>query len=200
MDNKLKNLMSWSFKNDSVHNWAYWNNFLSHEECKQIINLGNEKGLNLGKVVEDKNKTATNKIRESEISWLSPSDNIDWLYTRLTKSICELNDQYFKFDIYGLLEGLQFTKYQSPSGRYGKHLDKVHNYLIRKLSFSIQLSDSNSYQGGNLELYVKNEPIITPKNRGTLILFPSYILHEVTPVTEGTRYSLVSWVAGSNFK
>jgi PKHD-type hydroxylase len=35
------------------------------------------------------------------------------------------------------------------------------------------------------------------KERGTVHLFPSYMPHKVTPITRGTRYSLVIWVHGS---
>ena len=39
-----------------------------------------------------------------------------------------------------------------------------------------------------------------PKEQGKLILFPSYVLHEVKPVTKGERYSLVAWITGPQFK
>ena len=38
------------------------------------------------------------------------------------------------------------------------------------------------------------------RDQGYVAVFPSYVLHEVTPVTKGTRYSLVSWVTGKSFK
>jgi PKHD-type hydroxylase len=74
------------------------------------------------------------------------------------------------------------------------------NIRVRKLSLVIQLSDEEDYVGGNLELKFGKEPVILSKKRGTMLLFPYYVLHRVTPVTEGTRYSLVSWVTGPAFK
>jgi len=38
------------------------------------------------------------------------------------------------------------------------------------------------------------------KEQGTLVMFPSYTLHEVMPVTKGERNSLVSWITGPAFK
>jgi PKHD-type hydroxylase len=70
----------------------------------------------------------------------------------------------------------------------------------RKLSLSVQLSEPEDYEGGSLLLYNGEEPMTLPKTRGTGLFFPSYSLHEVTPVTKGIRYSLVAWFLGPRFK
>ena len=71
-----------------------------------------------------------------------------------------------------------------------------------KFSLSIQLTDPKKYQGGDLKLHngSDKDASIMSKAQGTLILFPSFILHEVTPVTKGERNSLVSWITGKPFK
>jgi len=79
---------------------------------------------------------------------------------------------------------------------------------IRKISMTIQLSDPKDYKGGNLEFFLPNnspeEKKITKTTeilpRGTITFFPSFIWHRVTPVTKGTRYSLVTWFSGETFK
>ena len=53
---------------------------------------------------------------------------------------------------------------------------------------------------GELELRFGKDPITIGKERGLIALFPSYTMHRVTPVTKGTRYSLVAWVSGPAFK
>ncbi len=111
-----------------------------------------------------------------------------------------LNQKYFNFDLFGITEGLQFTNYTAPSGNYGKHVDRSFSIPIRKLSMSIQLSNPNEYEGGDLLLHEGEEGIPLLKEQGTLLLFPSYILHEVTPVTKGERNSLVTWITGTPFK
>jgi PKHD-type hydroxylase len=70
----------------------------------------------------------------------------------------------------------------------------------RKLSFTIQLSEEKSYKGGSLCMYNSGDPDFAPKEIGTFVAFPSWLLHEVTPVIEGERYSLVGWVNGPRFK
>lgn len=186
---------NWCFDIDNVPEWGYWSEALTAEECDKLIEIGENKNL----VAAEVSGKSVDEIRDSKISWLYPED-CSWLFERLTYIVTDLNTKYFKFDLYGFTEGFQFTKYEAPSGYYGKHIDKVTNDVIRKLSLSIQLSDSSTYEGGELELHTSNDPTVCTKERGHLILFPSYTLHEVKPVTKGTRYSLVSWVTGAPFR
>jgi PKHD-type hydroxylase len=185
---------AWPFNMDYVQNWAYWDNAFTPEECDKIIAIGQQK-------IPEKGVAMNNdKIRDSQISWLYASDEMDWAYKRLTDIVQNLNSQYFKFDIFGFIEGMQFTRYDAPGGKYGFHKDKMLDGLIRKLSLVVQLSEPEDYKGGDLCLQIAEEPEAMSKQRGRLVLFPSYVLHEVTPVTDGTRYSLVSWITGPCFR
>jgi PKHD-type hydroxylase len=75
--------------------------------------------------------------------------------------------------------------------------------VYRKLSVTVQLSAPGDYEGGDFHLRdLYNKKDITLKgtrDRGTIIVFPSILLHRVTPVTEGHRYSLVQWYDGPDF-
>jgi PKHD-type hydroxylase len=64
----------------------------------------------------------------------------------------------------------------------------------------LQLSDPDTYEGGNLLMHIDDPGQKIEKKQGKLVLFPSYVLHEVTPVTKGERYSLVAWLTGKPFK
>jgi len=190
------NNSSWSFKLDEVNLYAYWNNAFSKEECERIINIAKNKGLIKGKTKGESD------VRDSKISWLYPTDeNIEWVFRKVTDICLNLNERFFKFDLFGLNEGFQFTNYVAPSGKYGKHIDRSINIPIRKLSISIQLTNPQEYEGGELKLYDGGEGgTIMDKTQGTLVMFPSYVLHEVMPVTKGERNSLVTWVTGNQFK
>ena len=188
---------SWNFELDQVNLYAFWNNAFSKEECQTIINIAKDKGLIKGKTFNDDKKK---NVRDSKISWLYAVDNIDWVFRRVTDITLNLNERFFKFDLFGLNEGFQFTNYEAPSGKYGKHVDRGMNIPVRKLSISIQLTNPEEYEGGELKLYDSKEETIMDKAQGTLILFPSYVLHEVMPVTKGERNSLVTWVTGKQFK
>jgi PKHD-type hydroxylase len=203
----------WSFNRDHVENWAFWNDAFSKDECKEIIRLGESRILKparikekidndvIKEVKEEQQEFGVDKkIRDSKIGWIYP-DDAHWIYERLSNAITNLNNDYFKFDLFGLIEGLQFTKYEAPSGHYGAHIDKCFDGIIRKLSISVQLSDPKDYEGGDLEFnFGGSGAEKTPKEQGKLIAFPSYVVHEVRPVTKGTRYSLVAWVTGTPFK
>jgi PKHD-type hydroxylase len=184
---------TWQFYPDKIQNWAFINGLFTPEECTQIIEIGNTK-LQNGTVYGD-----NTSVRESQIAWLYP-DDITFAFQRVTDAIINVNNQFFNFDLFGLAEGFQFTRYDAPSGRYGMHIDKVLNNQVRKLSLTIQLSLPEDYEGGELALQFGPEPDIMPKEQGKMIAFPSYMLHEVRPVTKGTRYSLVAWVTGKPFK
>lgn len=193
---------SWSFKTDPVHCFAYWENFLSPEECDFIINYTKKLNLKQGTLANLKNgKPKLDKnYRKSEVCFINPTEELRPLYEKITSTILDLNEKFFGFNVFGLLEGLQFTSYKAPGGNYGRHVDCGYGLTVRKLSFVIQLTDPKKYKGGDLNLYYSSTPTISKKDRGFLIVFPSYALHEVTPVTKGERNSLVGWVSGEPFK
>ena len=195
-EHKIENA-SWSFGLDPVNTYAYWNNAFSKEECQTIINIAKDKGLTKGTTLNDEKSSG---VRDSKIIWLYSCDNLDWAFRRVTDIVLNLNERFFKFDLFGMLEGFQFTNYQAPGGKYGRHVDSALNIPVRKLSVSIQLTDPSEYKGGELYLYQDDKGEVMKKEQGTLILFPSYTLHEVMPVTKGERNSLVSWITGKPFK
>ena len=113
-----------------------------------------------------------------------------------------LNAQFFRLDLTGFGEPVQLTNYdQSDHGMYGWHQDYGGRVApSRKLSIVLQLTDPSRYEGGNLQILTSGEPQNIRKQRGLITAFPSYTLHQVTPVTQGSRQSLVAWITGPAFK
>lgn len=165
------------------------------EECQKIVSLADtETKLEgaLGRGGSD------HKIRDSQVCYIKVCDESVWIYEKLEKILFDLNRNY-KFELNGFHEGLQVAEYRSPGGHYTWHNDLGTGlFSARKLSMTIQLSDADEYEGGELELMVSSEP--APKEIGSLIVFPSYLEHRVKPVTSGLRRSLVGWVSGPAFK
>jgi PKHD-type hydroxylase len=64
----------------------------------------------------------------------------------------------------------------------------------------LQLSDPSEYDGGDLELFIAPNPTVATRKKGLIYIFPSWVLHRVTPVTRGIRKSLVIWITGPKFK
>lgn len=186
------------FERDEVEPYAFVNRLFTPNECNKIIEYATKNAdekdatVNHDKVKLDR--------RDSKLCWLYPEDESKWIFEKIAYAITHLNDHYFKFDIYGLGEGLQFTTYKAPSGFYGKHLDRMYGYLVRKLSVSILLTDPAEFEGGDLCFHFDNEPKIMKKEQGMLYMFPSWTLHEVTPITQGERTSLVCWANGKPFR
>lgn len=189
---------SWAFHLDQVSEWAYWDKAFTPEECEYIVVEGTKLKPKPATVNYGKNDL-NEKARKSSVSWISPTSENEWVYKRLTDIVLNLNDRFFRFDLFGLTEELQFTEYKSNNGHYSKHVDRQSGVVIRKLSLSVQLTDPKKYKGGDLLLHFGDEPTQIKRDQGYLTMFPSYTLHEVTPVTKGTRHSLVAWITGKNF-
>ena len=187
---------SWTFNLDHVETWAYWKNMFTKEECEKIIKLANKQKKKQATIFSGVNK----EYRDSNIVWLYPDKELEWVFRRVTDVVMELNSKFFKFDLFGMLEGFQFTNYKAPKGRYKKHVDRAFNSQVRKLSLTIELSDPKNYKGGELVLYEGDKGIFMEKEQGMLTAFPSFVLHEVKPVTKGERNSLVCWITGKPFK
>lgn len=142
------------------------------------------------------------EVRRSDLNWMPNTPETTWVFEKLAHVVSSLNSQYFRFDLTGFGEQIQLTHYDSSEhGMYGWHVDFGKTGPSRKLSIVMQLSDPSEYEGGNLELQPHGKEVIKiKKQRGLVVAFPSWTLHQVTPVTQGNRQSLVSWITGPAFK
>ena len=104
----------------------------------------------------------------------------------------EANKQCFGFELTGFGEDAQVSTYH-PGDHYDWHVDVGRQQPWRKVSVSIQLSADDAYSGGDLELQYGRVPKKMPREQGTVVVFPSFLLHRITPVTSGTRQS---WLCG----
>jgi predicted 2-oxoglutarate/Fe(II)-dependent dioxygenase YbiX len=141
------------------------------------------------------------QIRRSQIVMLGDERRYDWLYERIWSAAQECNRLFFCVDIAGVEANIQLGRYDSSDrGFYDWHTDFAGIRPLRKLSISIQLSPPDDYDGGDLELMYGSQPQKLDKARGAFIAFPSFLLHRVTPVTRGTRWSLVAWIVGTRWR
>jgi len=141
------------------------------------------------------------EIRRSQVVMLGNEPKYAWLYERILDAAQQCNRLFFGVDIVGVEANLQLGRYDSSDrGFYGWHTDFAGIRPMRKLSVSIQLSRADDYEGGDLEIMYGTEPQKLDRTRGAFIVFPSFMLHRVTPVTRGTRWSLVAWVVGARWR
>jgi len=182
-------------------NYYYYSKGFTKEELDKI-----DKGISILK--QDKAVTAgdgDDSIRSSKIRWIPQNDEWWWLYDKLAGYITTANNSLWKFDLKSIPEQIQFTEYYATeNGHYTWHQDIGPGILSkRKISITVQLSDPSEYEGGNLEMWSGgHESSVTTahKGAGSVFIFPSYMMHRVTPVTKGVRKSFVLWVGGSHYK
>lgn len=139
-------------------------------------------------------------VRKSRIKWIHYDDKSWWVYDRLSELFVEVNKD-FGFDLHSIVDSLQYTEYYEGGGHYDWHMD-IGPYPInhRKISVTIQLSDSNEYEGGDFDIWTGGSFKTLPRIKSCGIFFPSFLLHRVTPITKGCRKSLVLWIGGGNYK
>ncbi len=208
--------------NKEVHP-VYWiPDFLSNDEIEKIIkytkDLPTEDAKIGGNIQEEKkpftldyhiknpNLGNVPRIRIANLKWIELNQDTNWLYKKIINQIHKVNQENFDM-ILKFVENLQFSEYtESQQGFHSKHNDcgdksRLENFVdIRKLTFSIQLTDEKKYEGGELILYVDGRQVTAPKSKGTIVFFESDIMHEVKPVKKGIRHALVSWIGGPNLR
>jgi PKHD-type hydroxylase len=166
-------------------------------ELNQIHTFWNDQESQQGELEGD--ETPAEEIRKSSVVPLSYGGEMDWLFDRLAPFIAQAN-QYYNFDLRGFYEPFQLSEYKEGDF-FDWHLDfGTGASSIRKLSFSIQLSNPKAYEGGDLEFRINNNIVQAPRTPGTVIIFPSFVMHRVSKVTKGTRRSIVGWIAGPPYK
>lgn len=179
--------------NGHVSSPLVFTGIFSADECERILGLSGHRRQRAGTMMY-----ARPNIRKSTIAWIDIREDSRWLYEKVWNTFQAVN-RWFKFDLFGLVDEIQFARY-GVGESFGWHLDAGGGQTsTRKLSMSVQLSDDGEYAGGDLELCAC--PQLDPRRRrGTIIVFPSFLAHQVTPVTLGARCSLVAWAHGPTFK
>jgi PKHD-type hydroxylase len=154
-------------------------------------------------------------LRNSVISF---TPNHHWIVGFMWYYLSQCNMYNFMYDIETFdNSSLQYTVY-TEGMYYGWHTDDtqanvasmVHprfrshqapiKEYVRKLSFSLQLSHPDEYEGGELQLYTNKAVQTVPKELGSIVVFDSRINHRVRKVKSGTRKSLVGWAIGPRWK
>jgi PKHD-type hydroxylase len=186
--------------------FVYWDNFFSESDLQNIELYCKSVGTENAKIASSESGEVNESIRNSEVKLHYVNQDNEWLFDKLLTVAGLVNDNFYRFDLLGF-DHFQYTEYNGAGTKYDYHTDMLFGNniphgmeLCRKLSFSLILSEASEFEGGDFEINNGGEPKILPKQRGDLLAFPSYMLHRVTPVTTGTRYSLVGWINGKPFK
>lgn len=180
---------------DTAPDFLSFHSGFSNKELDLIINYYRNLGLQKAPTIGDVNNKS---FRIAEVCLIDYGLDTLWIYERIIKLVQKANE-YFKFDLDSIVEEPQFIEYK-PGSHIDWHMDRNPISAIRKLNLSIQLSDPNDYEGGDL-LFNRGDQIIKmPRDRGSISFFPSFALHKVSPVISGVRNSIICWITGPAFK
>jgi len=116
----------------------------------------------------------------------------------LTSCALNINHQYWKYNITHSNQA-EFLMYD-VNGKYEAHVDTFHTHSdeTRKLTALAILNDD--FEGGKFYIMNSHDKIYPPQEKGDIIVFPSFMVHGVEPVTKGLRYTVVTWMVGPYFK
>jgi PKHD-type hydroxylase len=179
-------------------------------QCERIVALG------LGLTADDamvgagsKDHVSEHATRLSRTAWIDADDEHMWIFDKLAR-VAQRANRVYGFDLLGFTESIQFTRYDIPGAFYDWHQDGLEGEVAsRKLSLVVQLSGPADYEGGTLELFnVENDWDASERDewhdqaclQGSVVAFPAFEYHRVRPLTDGNRYSLVSWIGGPPFR
>ena len=225
MSHSYRTVYNWPIERQrKFFNWCYWDNAFNDEELDSIITLMDSQELERGTTVGQRQDANANtkivstqvpneKVRKSDVKFITFNNGMgeaDWIFFRLNKIIEDVNNQFYNFDINGY-ESFQYTVYHDhEKGRYDFHMDTIMGpnlpddmYETRKLSMTFLLNEPGvDFEGGEFQINSGQEKDAetVPLNKGRIIIFPSYMIHRVKPVTKGTRKSIVIWVVGPKFR
>jgi PKHD-type hydroxylase len=180
-----------------THFWVSAPPIFSAAQCnllKAIIDADNSPAL----VEGDSSSNRRHDARVTRIHWL----NVDahrWVYEIIWIEAHKAN-ALFEFDVVPMRDDIQLALYDAQDkGHFRWHTDIIPSDLTRKISISVPLNNGTEYEGGDLEFHM-GTTTRPPQIAGVPVMFPSWIVHRVTPVTAGKRYSLVAWLRGPNWR
>jgi PKHD-type hydroxylase len=174
-------------------NCAVVPNVFQIAELDRIIALGQRLALEVGKIQLGEMDTS---LRKSRVAQIPSTEETRWIYERLMQVVAAVNRQAWKFEIESM-QPIQYGEY-GESEYYNWHMDLGELAITqrRKISITVQLDDPSVYDGGDLEFWTGGTQKAS-RARGGVVVFPSYLLHRVSPVTRGLRRSLAAWTLGA---
>ena len=184
----------------NMADFYFFKDVFTDDEINKITELALKYPAEKAGTGQDDNEDYSDKTRKSTVRWMfNEKGKEDWIMEKLMVCVNEANDNMWRFNLNSAQESIQYTEYPPQGGHYDWHMDCGHGIQKqRKISITVQLNDD--YDGGELELWRGQNPQRALKEKGTVVVFPSYMMHRVRPVTKGIRNSLVLWVGGDHYR
>jgi PKHD-type hydroxylase len=194
--------MNYNQPYNDCQNYYWFKEGFTKEELNLIYEGVSNLPFKTATIIGENEQTTPTEIRSSSIKWIPKTNEWMWVYKKLMDLSIEAN-KIWGFDLISIDEDIQYTEYYDKNdGHYDWHQDiGPGSASLRKVSITVQLSDSEEYEGGDLQIWSGGQNIQNvERGSGVVVIFPSYMMHRVTKVTKGTRRSFVLWVGGSHYK
>jgi PKHD-type hydroxylase len=189
-----------------TYSHVWWNDAFTDQQLDEIETHCSQLSLDEGKTVGE-----TIDHRSSNVRFVDKNESTQYIFDTFNTVIDELNNQFYKFDLYGY-SSFQYTTYNAENlGKYDWHTDIILDHKMqdnmreqstRKLSLVMVLNKPGiDFTGGEFQINLGSEETATTLDmtRGKMYAFPSFIIHRVKPVLTGVRKSIVIWVEGPKF-
>ncbi len=192
-----------------TYSFVWVDNVFTSVELDGLVSFCSKEPLTPGMTSDSKGENIANSYRTSKNRFFGLNDDTRWFFERINSLIQWKNEYFWKMDLSGYDE-FQYGEYHSDEeGHYDWHMDMLLDGTIqasmhstRKLSMTLLLNEPGvDYEGGEFQFNLGNvdDPCIPAMKKGRIILFPSFLIHRVKPVTKGVRKSIVIWVTGPKF-
>ena len=187
------------------NNFYYFPQVFSNEEISNLDQLVTQNyKFQKGQVGNIELDTLDSTVYNNrDIAYLPPDNNTKGLYEKLEKLVIQANEELFNFSITQVTDLIHYVIYPENGGHLDWHMD-IGKFQVnrRKLALTVQLSDPSEYDGGEFEIWFggKEKFITVPRQKGDVIIFPTFLMHRIKPITRGQRKALVFWTGGEPFK
>lgn len=171
---------------------------LTPDECDAIVADLRRLTWSVGMAPDPAYRDKVKRNQEIALGMSPDSAIADEHMRRITSRI--LASDFLRERILGRsLVNPRFNLYESGAS-YGRHADSAfmggaQRQVRTDISTTLFLTDPDSYDGGELALeYASGVQLAIKEPKGTMVFYPSGVIHEVRPVTRGQRIAFVAWI------
>lgn len=167
--------------------WTHESDVLLSEQCEGMTKIA----------------TSCKNLFNPTISkaYMTPNYRTNWLYDIVVDQIEKINGILYGFDIWGIAEPIMYCRFNQQTDAWSARSDQFGVGPVRKLTFMLQLSDENSYEGSDIQLIYGNNKIDNiPRKQGTLTVFPSYMVYGIEKPTSGNHDILIGYFTGKELR
>ncbi len=170
---------------------------LTRSQCEMIRSDADIIGMKRAPVMAKDGSHVRSMTRTCASCWLPKAPHFQWLYNYVAAVTDEVNTAHYRFDVMDM-QNLQVLRYR-PGQWFKWHFDTFDG-SDRKLTMVINLSRPEEYVGGGLQVDGDWYNVERHRDQGAATFFPAWMKHRAKAPIWGTRWALVAWITGPQWK